>query len=166
MSHLTYSRSLTATTGFLWTRLANENLYLTCFSINSGLTHTNICGCIQLLTNIWYSVLPTTAWFTLIFSWIRWLTSDSAGTYSRVPYYYDSGFFMELHQWRLFSDPQFLLSSYLGTYIVLFARHPTLPVVHPVLDETKTLQQYVLPNIRLADTRDMLTRDGPIMHHK
>jgi len=38
--------------------LANENLYLTCFSINSGLTHTNICGCIQLLNDIWYSVLP------------------------------------------------------------------------------------------------------------
>ena len=65
MSHLTYSRSLTATTGFLrtqrrflWTSLVDENFYITYFSINSGLTHTHIGCCIQLLTNIWCTVLP------------------------------------------------------------------------------------------------------------
>ena len=116
--------------------LANENLYLTCFSINSGLTHTNICGCIQLLNDIWYSVLPGSNDCMVHTNKLElvsmWHTSDSDGAYSRVPYYYDSGFFMELHQWRLFSDPQFLLSSlYLGTHIVLFTRRLTLlPVNH------------------------------------
>ena len=91
--------------------LANENLYLTCFSINSGLTHTNICGCIQLLNDIWYSVLPGSNDCMVHTNKLElvsmWHTSDSDGAYSRVPYYYDSGILLEFNS-GVFSDPQFL----------------------------------------------------------
>ena len=140
MSHLTYSRSLTATTRVSLNSLANENLYLTCFSINSGLTHTNICGCIQLLNDIWfmYSRVPTTAWFTLI-TWNSCpcdIQGDSAGTYSRVPYCYDSGILLELHQWRFFW-PTIPIYHLTWEFIVLLSRHPTSPVVHSVVSEPK-----------------------------
>ena len=147
MSHLAYSRSLTATTGFLWTRLANENLYLTCFSINSGLTHTNICGCIQLLNDIWYSVLPGSNDCMVHTNKLElvsmWHTSDSDGAYSRVPYYYDSGILLELHQWIWVSYGGHPYSQYptipiyhlTWEFIVLLSRHPTSPVVHSVVSD-------------------------------
>ena len=120
--------------------LANENLYLTCFSINSGLTHTNICGCIQLLNDIWYSVLPGSNDCMVHTNKLElvsmWHTSDSDGAYSRVPYYYDSGILLELHQWRFFW-PTIPIYHLTWEFIVLLSRHPTSPVVHSVVSEPK-----------------------------